>query len=82
MNISSLDVLGSVISNHQVSEDHLLYIGMGIGLSSGLLCASIIAHYKYIRFKASLTTNVVPNDKDDDATIAVIIDYFHTRQSI
>jgi len=82
MNISGLDVLGSVISNYQVNEDHLLYIGMGIGLSSGLLCASIIAHYKYIRFKASLTTNHVPNDKDDDATIAVIIDYFHTRQSI
>ena len=55
MNISSLDVLGSVISNHQVSEDHLLYIGMGIGLSSGLLCASIIAHYKYIRLKNKLS---------------------------
>lgn len=52
MNISGLDVLGSVISNHQINEDHLLYIGMGIGLSGGLLCAIIIAHYKYIKFKA------------------------------
>ena len=52
MNISALGVLGSVITYHPVSEDHLLYIGMGIGLSSGLLCAIVILHYKYIKFKA------------------------------
>ena len=50
MNISALGVLGSVITYHPVSEDHLLYIGMGIGLSSGLLCAIVILHYKYIKF--------------------------------
>ena len=55
MNISSLDLLGSVISNHQVNEDHLLYIGMGIGLSSGLLCAIVILHYKYIKLKNKLS---------------------------
>lgn len=54
MNISALGVLGSVITFHQVSEDHLLYIGMGIGLSSGLLCAIVIVYYKYIKFKAKL----------------------------
>ena len=51
MNISALGVLGSVITYHPVSEDHLLYIGMGIGLSSGLLCAIVILHYKYFKFK-------------------------------
>ena len=52
MNISALGVLGSVITYHPVSEDHLLYIGMGIGISSGLLCAIVILHYKYFKFKA------------------------------
>jgi hypothetical protein len=79
-------VLGSIINpqhNHQIAGSHLFYIGTGIGLSSGLLCACIIAHYKYIKFKARLATRDVPkgshNDKDDSATIAVIIDYFDSK---
>jgi hypothetical protein len=83
---SSEGVLGSIINHDQIKGGDLFYIGTGIGLSGGLLCACIIAHYKYIKFKASLVPSDVPNrvhnDKDDDATIAVIIDYFDTKQPI
>jgi hypothetical protein len=84
MNSSVEEVLGSIINpqhNHQIKGGHLFYIGSGIGLSAGLLCVCIIAHYKYIKFKASLATNSVPNDKDDDAIFAIIIDYFDIKRS-
>jgi hypothetical protein len=83
---SSEGVLCSIINHHQIKGGDLFYIGSGIGLSGGLLCVSIIAHYKYIKFKASLVSSDVPNrvanDKDDDAAIAVIIDYFDTKQCL
>jgi hypothetical protein len=90
MNSSVAEVLCSIINpldNHNIKGGDLFYIGTGIGLSSGLLCACIIAHSKYIKFKAShvsrdITKDVVHNDKDDDAIIAVIIDYFDTKQSL
>jgi hypothetical protein len=82
-------VLGSIINplhNHNIQGGHLFYIGCGIGLSAGLLTSLIIAHYKYIQFKASLASSDAPirvhNDKDDDANIAVIIDYFDTKQCL
>jgi hypothetical protein len=77
---STIGVLGSIINHQQIKGGDLFYIGSGIGLSCGLLCACIIAHYKYNKFKASLVPNCVPNRKDDDAIIAVIIDYFDTKQ--
>jgi len=77
---SSEGVLGSIINPHNIKGGDLFYIGTGIGLSAGLLCAGIIAHYKYIKFKA--TREIEHNDKDDDAIIAVIIDYFHTKQCL
>ena len=79
MNISDEGVLASFISNHQVSEDHLLYIGMGIGLSSGLLCAIIIAHYKYIKFKNKPPISDLSNDKDDTTIINAIITGRHIQ---
>lgn len=88
MNSSVAEVLCSIINplhNHNIKGGDLFYIGTGIGLSSGLLCVGIIAHYKYIKFKASLVPSDVPNrvanDKDDVA-IAVIIDYFDTKQCL
>jgi hypothetical protein len=85
MNNSVEEVLGSIINHHQIKGGDLFYIGTGIGLSGGLLCACVIAHYKYIKFKASLVSsdvhNRVANDKDD-AAIAVIIDYFDTKQCL
>jgi hypothetical protein len=82
MNSSLEEVLGSIINHHQIKGGDLFYIGTGIGLSGGLLCACIIAHYKYIKFKASLATRHATNDKDDHAAIEAIIDYFGTKQSI
>jgi hypothetical protein len=82
---SSEGVLGSIINHHQIKGGDLFYIGSGIGLSGGLLCACIIAHYKYIKFKASLVSSDVPNrvaNDKDDAIIAVIIDYFDTKQCL
>jgi hypothetical protein len=84
MNSSAEEVLGSIINplhNHNIQGGHLFYIGCGIGLSAGLLTSLIIAHYKYIQFKASDAPIRVHNDKDD-AAIAVIIDYFDTKQSL
>ena len=86
MNSSVAEVLGSIINplhNHNIKGGDLFYIGTCIGLSSGLLCAGIIAHYKYIKSKAGCVTREIEhNDKDDDAIIAVIIDYFHTKQRL
>lgn len=67
MNIS---VLASIISNeNKVKGGDLFYIGMGIGLSGGLLCAIIIAHYKYIKFKNKPPISDLSNDKDDTTII-------------
>jgi hypothetical protein len=86
MNSSVAEVLGSIINplhNHNIKGGDLFYIGTGIGLSAGLLCACIIAHYKYIKFKAShVSRKIEHNDKEDEAIIAVIIDYFDTKQSL
>ena len=82
MNISGEEVLSSIISPHQVREGDLLYIGIGIGLSGGALCAAIIAHYKYIKRKRDKGINYVRNDKDDTTDIKAIIDYFDTKQPI
>jgi len=80
MNISGEEVLSSIVSTHQVRGGDLLYIG--IGLSGGVLCAAIIAHYKYIKRKRDKGINYVCNDKDDTTTIKAIIDYFDTKQPI
>ena len=82
MNISGEEVLGSIISKHQINEDHLLYIGIGIGLSSGLLCLIVIAHYKYIKHKNKQPINDLSNDKDDTTIINNIIDWLDTRRPI
>jgi hypothetical protein len=62
---SSQEVLGSIINGHindQIKGDDLFYIGTGIGLSSGLLCASIIACSNYYKRKQSINTNAANND--------------------
>jgi len=82
MNISGEEVLSSIVSPDQVKGGDLFYIGSGIGLSGGLLCAAIIAHYKYIKRKRDKGINYVCNDKDDTTTIKAIIDYFDTKQPI
>jgi len=82
MNISGEEVLSSIISHHQIKGGDLFYIGSGIGLSSGLLCAAIIVHSKYIKRKRDKGINYVYNDKDDTTTIKAIIDYFDTKQPI
>ena len=84
MNSSVAEVLCSIINPHNIKGGDLFYIGTGIGLSSGLLTSLIIAHYKYIKFKATreIPREIEHNDKDDDAIIAVIIDYFHTKQCL
>ena len=49
---SSQEVLGSIINGHindQIKGGDLFYIGTGIGLSSGLLCACIIACSNYYK---------------------------------
>jgi len=56
MNISDSQELFSSISHNrsQVNPDHLFYIGTGIGLAGGLLCACVIAYFKYKRRKMEL----------------------------
>jgi hypothetical protein len=82
MNISGEEVLSSIVSPHQVRGGDLFYIGIGIGLSSGVLCAAIIVHSKYIKRKRDKGINYVCNDKDDTTDIKAIIDYFDTKQPI
>jgi hypothetical protein len=82
MNSTGQELLGSIISHHQIKGGDLFYIGSGIGLSGGLLCAAIIAHYKYIKRKRDKGINYVYNDKDDTTDIKAIIDYFDTKQPI
>ena len=49
MNISETqDLFSSISSNRsQVNPDDLFYIGTGIGLAGGLLCACVIVYFKY-----------------------------------
>jgi hypothetical protein len=63
---SSQEVLGSIINGHindQIKGDDLFYIGTGIGLSSGLLCACIIACSNYYKRKQSINTNAANDDE-------------------
>ena len=56
---NSQEVLGSIINGHindQIKGGDLFYIGSGIGLSSGLLCACIIARSNYYKRKQSINT--------------------------
>ena len=77
MNIS---VLASIISNeNKVKGGDLFYIGAGIGLSGGLLCVIIIAHYKYIKFKNKPPISDLSNDKDDTTIINAIITGRHIQ---
>jgi len=56
MNISETpDLFSSISSNHaQVNPDDLFYIGTGIGLAGGLLCAGVIVYFKYKKRKMVL----------------------------
>ena len=49
MNISETNYLFSSISNNKpyVNSDDLFYIGTGLGLAGGLLCACVIVYFKY-----------------------------------
>ena len=49
MNISETQYLFSSISHNKpyVNSDDLFYIGTGIGLAGGILCASVIVYFKY-----------------------------------
>ena len=77
MNIS---ILASIISNeNKVKGGDLFYIGAGIGLSGGLLCVIIIAHYKYIKFKNKPPISDLSNDKDDTTIINAIITGRHIQ---
>jgi len=61
MNISDTNYLFSSISNNKpyVNSDDLFYIGTGIGLAGGLLCACVIVYFKYKRRKMELESLVV-----------------------
>lgn len=61
MNISETEYLFSSISRNraQVNPDDLFYIGTGIGLAGGLLCACVIVYFKYKRRKMELKSLVV-----------------------
>jgi len=61
MNISETqDLFSSISSNRsQVNPDDLFYIGTGIGLAGGLLCACVITYFKYKRRKMELESLVV-----------------------
>jgi len=63
MNNSVEEVLGSIINHHQIKGGDLFYIGTGIGLSSGLLCACIIAHVNYYKRKHTINTSALNDDE-------------------
>lgn len=74
---NSQEVLGSIINGHindQIKGGDLFYIGTGIGLSSGLLCACIIACSNYYKRKQSINTNAA-ND-------TIIIKELFTKKKI
>ena len=74
---NSQEVLGSIINGHindQIKGGDLFYIGTGIGLSSGLLCACIIACSNYYKRKQSINTNAA-ND-------TIIIKELFTKREI
>uniref|UniRef100_A0A6C0D3W2 Uncharacterized protein n=1 Tax=viral metagenome TaxID=1070528 RepID=A0A6C0D3W2_9ZZZZ len=56
MNNSVEEVLGSIINAHHIEGGDLFYIGTGIGLSAGLLCACIIARANYYKRKHAINT--------------------------
>jgi hypothetical protein len=56
MNNSVEEVLGSIINADHINGGDLFYIGIGIGLSAGLLCACIIAHANYYKRKHAIIT--------------------------
>jgi hypothetical protein len=76
---SSQEVLGSII-NDQIKDGDLFYIGTGIGLSSGLLCASIIACSNYYKRKQSINTNAANNNSAN--TDEIIIKELFTKREI
>jgi hypothetical protein len=54
------DLFSSISSNRaQVNPDDLFYIGTGIGLAGGLLCACVIVYFKYKKRKMELESLVV-----------------------
>ena len=61
MNISETQDLFSSISRNraQVNPDDLFYIGTGIGLAGGLLCACVIVYFNYKKRKMELKSLVV-----------------------
>ena len=66
MNSSVEEVLGSIVNgqiNDQIRGDDLFYIGTGIGLSSGLLCACIIACANYYKRNRTINTSATNNDE-------------------
>ena len=80
---SSQEVLGSIINGHindKIKGGDLFYIGTGIGLSSGLLCACIIAYSNYYKRKQSINTNAANDDSANDDTI--IIKELFTKRGI
>jgi len=79
---SSQEVLGSIINehiNHQIKGGDLFYIGTGIGLSSGLLCACIIARSNYYKRKQSINTNAANNNAANNDEI-IIKELFTKRE--
>ena len=65
MNNSVEEVLGSIINAHHIKGGDLFYIGTGIGLSAGLLCACIIAHANYYKRKRKHTINTSAVNDDE-----------------
>jgi hypothetical protein len=63
MNNSVEEVLGSIINAHHIKGGDLFYIGTGIGLSAGLLCACIIARANYYKRKHAINTSAVNDDE-------------------
>ena len=75
MNISA-HILTSVIADpisHNINGSQLIYIGFGIGLVSGLLCASIIAYSKYYKRVQSVNKCETLYCEDDDTIIKAVI---------
>lgn len=58
MNISEARDLFSSINHNKayIDPDNLFYIGTGIGLAGGLLCACVIVYFKYKKRKMELVS--------------------------
>ena len=86
MNISG-EFLSSSMNGHldnQIKGGQLLYIGMGIGLVSGLLCASIIACSNYYKAKRIINNSktITYNTNDDEIIIKELFDSIDKRELI